>query len=103
MAEAIEFTRQYPPIKNLVERSVLVSKKDYLDIPDFQSQLEASPKAEGNIQLPQVGSITLEQLEMRMIAKAMDFYRTGSQKWPRHWASRAARFTDDWRVQYSLR
>jgi len=62
-------------LKNLVERSVLVSKKDYLDIPDFQSQLEASPKAEGNIQLPQVGSITLEQLEMRMITKAMDFYK----------------------------
>jgi len=63
-------------LKNLVERSVLVSKKDYLDISDFQSQLETSPKLEGQIQLPQVGSITLEQLEMGMIRKAMDFYNS---------------------------
>ena len=63
-------------LKNLVERSVLISKKDYLDISDFQSQLEASPKLEGQIQLPQVGSITLEQLEMGMIRKAMEFYNS---------------------------
>ena len=62
-------------IKNLVERSVLVSKKDYLDTEDFESQLESSPKKSGNLQLPEVGSITLEEMEAQMIRKAMDFHK----------------------------
>jgi len=61
-------------LKNLVERSVLVSKKDYLDVADFQLQLETSPKKNGPLQLPAVGSITLEELEIQMIRKAMDFH-----------------------------
>ena len=62
-------------LKNLVERSVLVSKKDYLDVADFQSQLETSPKKSGQLQLPAVGSITLEELEIQMIRKAMEFHK----------------------------
>jgi len=61
-------------LKNLVERSVLVSKKDYLDVADFQQQLETSPKKTGPLQLPAVGSVTLEELEKQMIRKAMDFH-----------------------------
>ncbi|MFT3935749.1 MAG: sigma-54 dependent transcriptional regulator [Chitinophagaceae bacterium] len=63
-------------LKNLVERSVLVSKKDYLEVADFQSQLETSPKKNGQLQLPAVGSITLDELEMQMIRKAMDFHKS---------------------------
>lgn len=62
-------------LKNLVERSVLVSKKDYLDVTDFQLQLEMSPRKTGEVQLPAVGSITLEELEIQMIRKAMDFHK----------------------------
>jgi len=62
-------------LKNLVERSVLVSKKDYLDVADFQSQVETSPKKNGRLQLPEVGSITLDELETQMIRKAMDFHK----------------------------
>lgn len=62
-------------LKNLVERSVLVSKKDYLDVEDFQSQLETSPEKTGQLQLPAVGSVTLEELEIQMIRKAMDFHK----------------------------
>ena len=62
-------------LKNLVERSILVSKKDYLDIADIQSQLETSPKKSGALQLPAVGSITLEELEIQMIRKAMEFHK----------------------------
>ncbi|MEP6724862.1 MAG: sigma-54 dependent transcriptional regulator [Bacteroidota bacterium] len=62
-------------LKNLVERSVLVSKKDYLDVADFQSQLETSPKKTGQLSLPAVGSITLEELEIQMISKAMEFHK----------------------------
>jgi len=62
-------------LKNLVERSVLVSRKDQLDINDFRSQLELSPVKKGNIQLPDVGTITLEALEIEMIKKAMEFHK----------------------------
>jgi len=63
-------------LKNLVERSVLVSKKDYLEPADFQSQLEMSPRKSRELQLPAVGSITLEELEVQMIRKAMDFHKS---------------------------
>ncbi len=62
-------------LKNLVERSVLVSKKNYLDAEDLQQQLETSPKKSGALQLPEVGSITLEELEVQMIRKAMQFHK----------------------------
>jgi len=62
-------------LKNLVERSVLVSKKDQLDIEDFRSQLELSPIKKGSIQLPDVGTVTLEALEIEMIKKAMEFHK----------------------------
>ncbi len=61
-------------LKNLVERTVLVSKKDYLDTTDFQSQLETSTNKTGRTQLPAVGSLTLEELEIEMIRKAMEFH-----------------------------
>jgi DNA-binding NtrC family response regulator len=79
--EAMRWLQQLPlpgnirQLKNLVERSVLVSKKDYLDVEDFQSQLETSPRQKGNIELPEVGSITLEDLEIKMIRKAMEFHK----------------------------
>jgi DNA-binding NtrC family response regulator len=62
-------------LKNLVERSILVSKKDELDIQDFQSQLELSPVKKGNMQLPGVGTLTLEQVEVEMIKRAMDHHK----------------------------
>lgn len=62
-------------LKNLVERSVLVSRKDQLGIEDFRSQLELSPIKKGNIQLPDVGTVTLEALEIGMIKKAMEFHK----------------------------
>ncbi|WP_276479427.1 sigma-54-dependent transcriptional regulator [Paraflavitalea pollutisoli] len=79
--EAMKWLQQLPlpgnirQLKNLVERSVLVSKKDLLDVADLQSQLETSPRQKGNIDLPEVGSITLEELEVKMIRKAMDFHK----------------------------
>lgn len=79
---AIKWLQQLPlpgnirQLKNLVERSVLVSKKDYLDVADFQSQLEMSPRKSNEMQLPAVGSITLEELEIQMIRKAMEFHKS---------------------------
>ena len=64
---ALKWLQQLPlpgnirQLKNLVERSVLVSRKDQLDTVDFESQLEASPGRQGNILLPGVGIMTLKR------------------------------------------
>ncbi len=62
-------------LKNLVERTILVTKKDELDIEDFRSQLELSPVKKGNIQLPGIGALTLEQMEVEMIKRAMEYHK----------------------------
>jgi DNA-binding NtrC family response regulator len=67
-------------LKNLVERSVLISNKDVLEVEDFQSQLQGSPVRTGNIQLPEVGSISLDDLEQQMIRRAMSFHRNKISK-----------------------
>lgn len=67
-------------LKNLVERSVLVSKKDQLDIEDFKLQLEQSPGRKGNLQLPDVGTLSLEQVEVLMIRRALEFHHNKISK-----------------------
>ncbi|MFA6246057.1 MAG: sigma-54 dependent transcriptional regulator [Mucilaginibacter sp.] len=62
-------------LKNLVERSILVSKGNELDIDDFKSQLEQSPIKQGNAKVPAVGSITLEEMEIEMIKKTMLYHK----------------------------
>jgi DNA-binding NtrC family response regulator len=62
-------------LKNLVERSILVSKQNILEIDDFKSQLELSPQKSGNTQWPGVGTITLEDMEIGMIKRAMAFHK----------------------------
>jgi DNA-binding NtrC family response regulator len=62
-------------LKNLVERSILVSKGNELGIDDFKSQLEQSPIKQGNAKVPAVGSITLEEMEIEMIKKAMLYHK----------------------------
>jgi DNA-binding NtrC family response regulator len=43
MVAAIAFAGTFRQLKNLVERSLLVSRKDVLDVEAFRSQLELSP------------------------------------------------------------
>jgi len=62
-------------LKNLVERTILVTKKDWLDENDFHSQIEIADKKKTKVQLPEVGSLTLEEIEIQMIGKAMDFHK----------------------------
>ncbi len=62
-------------LKNLVERTILVTKKDWLDEKDFQSQVEIADKKKTKLQLPDIGSLTLEEIEIQMISKAMDFHK----------------------------
>ncbi|MGV3765286.1 MAG: sigma-54-dependent transcriptional regulator [Chitinophagaceae bacterium] len=67
-------------LKNLVERTILVSGNDQLETEDFNRQLELSPASEGNLRLPGVGTITLEELEVEMIRRAMSFHRNSISK-----------------------
>ncbi|MDB5231872.1 MAG: response regulator [Chitinophagaceae bacterium] len=79
--EGIKWLQQLPlpgnirQLKNLVERSVLVGMKDNLEIDDLRSQLQLSPSIKGSVQLPEVGTITLDELEIQMIKKAMEFHK----------------------------
>lgn len=78
---AVKWLQQLPlpgnirQLKNLVERTILVSKSDVLDVEDFSRQLELSPVRKGHLQLPGVGMVTLEELEVEMIRKAMQFHQ----------------------------
>ena len=56
-------------LKNLVERTILVTPKDLLGVEDFTAQLERSPSAPvGNFQ-------TLESMEVEMIKRALEFHK----------------------------
>ena len=60
-------------LKNLVERTVLISPKDTLQLIDFQTQYTPSVKTTST--LPDVGVMTLEEMEVQMIRRAMDFHK----------------------------
>jgi two-component system NtrC family response regulator len=67
-------------LKNLVERTVLLSVKDTLDIVDFQKNMTAGKEMSARKNLPEVGTITLEEMEYQMIAKAMLFHQNKVSK-----------------------
>jgi transcriptional regulator with PAS, ATPase and Fis domain len=52
-----------------------VAGKDQLDQDDFRSQAEIKTRRTATSQLPEVGSLTLEEMEIQMIHKAMDFHK----------------------------
>jgi len=62
-------------LKNLVERTVLISSKSELGIDDFQSQLNLSPLKNDKVKLPGVGTMTLDQIESEMVKQAMTFHK----------------------------
>ena len=67
-------------LKNLTERAVLMNKNNVLDIEDFQRQLDASPSKKGTMQLPGVGTLTLEEVEVEMIKRAMEYHKNKISK-----------------------
>jgi DNA-binding NtrC family response regulator len=62
-------------LKNLVERATLISPNDCLGISDFQSQMDRAPVKKDGSQLPDVGDLTLEEMEVQMIRKAIEFHK----------------------------
>jgi DNA-binding NtrC family response regulator len=85
-SRAMKWLQQLPlpgnirQLKNLVERTILVSKTNELDIEDFRAQLELSPVKKGNIQLPGIGILTLEEVEVEMIKRAMEYHKNKISK-----------------------
>ena len=67
-------------LKNLVERTVLLTTHDTLEIGDFQRHYELSPRQEGTDNLPAVGTVTLEEMEKSMIKRAMQFHQGNISK-----------------------
>ncbi|MDF7816358.1 sigma-54 dependent transcriptional regulator [Runella sp. MFBS21] len=64
-------------LKNLVERTVLISPHDTLQIEDFQQNYQTTPNNNNTTMssLPEVGSMTLEEMEIQMIKRAMEYHR----------------------------
>ncbi|TDQ09766.1 sigma-54-dependent transcriptional regulator [Pedobacter metabolipauper] len=67
-------------LKNIVERTVLVSEKDTLEIKDFEYQIESVGKQADYKDLPAVGSMTIDEVELSMIIKAMDHHQQNISK-----------------------
>jgi two-component system NtrC family response regulator len=67
-------------LKNLVERTILVTAKDQLDTGDFRSQAENKTRKFPSAHLPEVGSLTLEEMEIQMIHRAMEFHKNRISK-----------------------
>ncbi|TKC08692.1 sigma-54-dependent transcriptional regulator [Pedobacter frigoris] len=67
-------------LKNIVERTVLVSDKDTLEIKDFEQQLDASGVAKVSNEVPAVGSMTIDEMELSMIKKAMEYHQQNISK-----------------------
>jgi DNA-binding NtrC family response regulator len=68
-------------LKNLVERSVLLSTSDELGITDFQKNLPpAGSGQKGSAKFPEVGSMTLEEMELEMIKRALAFHQNKLSK-----------------------
>ncbi|MEW6016015.1 MAG: sigma-54 dependent transcriptional regulator [Candidatus Zixiibacteriota bacterium] len=61
-------------LKNLTERTALVSNRDDLDIDDFKAQFCPAPSRGHADELPAVGAFTLDEMEESMILKALEFH-----------------------------
>jgi DNA-binding NtrC family response regulator len=61
-------------LRHLIERALLLSGKAILLVEDFELTLEMDRRDENRDALPQVGSMTIDNLEKAMIVKAMKHY-----------------------------
>ena len=61
-------------LRHLIERTMLVSGKDILEVDDFELTMQMDVNDERRDSLPQVGSMTIDDIEKAMIIKAMKHY-----------------------------
>ena len=67
------FSGNIRQLKNLVERSVLLSGKSNLSLEDFRPHYQDFDTPADR--LPKVGSLSLEEMEVRMIQKALEYHQ----------------------------
>ncbi|WP_316750525.1 sigma-54 dependent transcriptional regulator [Pedobacter gandavensis] len=83
--EATKWLKQLPlpgnirQLKNMIERAVLMSRTNQLEIADFSAQLEKTPLLQAS-KLPDVGAMTLEETEILMIKRALQFHQNRISK-----------------------
>jgi DNA-binding NtrC family response regulator len=58
-------------LRQWIERAVLVSTRDQLEVSDFQASAAMERRDESRDQLPPVGSMTLDEIERAMIEKSL--------------------------------
>jgi two-component system, NtrC family, response regulator len=61
-------------LKQLIERAILVSGKNVLEVEDFLLPLEMEASEAGKEALPDVGRMTLDDMEKAMIVKSLKHY-----------------------------
>ena len=61
-------------LRQVIDRAVLIRGGRELDVDDFFSIRDAASQQRGAVDLPEAGTITLEELEKRMIEKCMKHY-----------------------------
>lgn len=69
-----EFSGNIRELKNLVERTVLMANSDELTAADFQRNYRKKYNEKEKTNFPKVGSMTLEEMEIKMVQKALDFH-----------------------------
>lgn len=67
-------------LKNLVEKTILLTPKDELTIEDFQQNISINTSQSKNNTLPEVGTMTLDEMELLMIQRAMAFHQNKISK-----------------------
>ena len=67
-------------LKNLVERVILVSNKDIIELEDFTDEYKSGPQKTSKTTIPEVGSMTLDEVEKNMVVKALDHYNNNISK-----------------------
>jgi transcriptional regulator with PAS, ATPase and Fis domain len=67
-------------LKNLVERVVLISNKDQIELEDFTNEYKSGPQKADKTAIPEVGSMTLDEVERNMIIKALKHYDNNISK-----------------------
>jgi len=67
-------------LKNLVERVVLISNKDKIELEDFTNEYQSGPQKTSKTSIPDVGSMTLDEVEKNMIVNALKHYNNNISK-----------------------
>ncbi len=67
-------------LRNLVERTTLLSSSRVLNVRSFQEYFKPQQHRMGRIQSPEIGTVTLEEMERHMIRKAYHFHNHSVSK-----------------------